>query len=238
MRSPEFWNYFDRVAAPRLDLRAQTFARIFEYLDQFDRPVGIVETGCVRQKDNWAGDGQSTVLFDKYAEFHGMSVVFSVDCDPDAVAVCQSMVSDRVRIHSGESVAYLKSLTDHPPPGLEFVDLLYLDSYDVDLEDPLPSAIHHLKELAAISPMISSKTLVVIDDSPFSLVGVPDGNGSIKLIRPPKIGGKGQLIAEYAIQIEAEVVFTGYQCGWVGFGRPSSDATARPCGTTVSDPGG
>jgi len=28
------------------------------------RPVNIVETGCARQPDNWAGDGQSTLVWD------------------------------------------------------------------------------------------------------------------------------------------------------------------------------
>jgi hypothetical protein len=74
-----------------------------------------------------------------------------------------------VRIHAGDSLAYLKSLADHPPAGLEFLDLLYLDSFDVDFDDPLPSAIHHLKELLAIAPLVSFETLVV-DDSPSSFI--------------------------------------------------------------------
>jgi len=81
-----------------------------------------------------------------------------------------------VRIHAGDSLAYLKSLADHPPAGLEFLDLLYLDSFDVDFDDPLPSAIHHLKELLAIAPLVSFETLVVVDDSPSSFIGVPDGD--------------------------------------------------------------
>jgi hypothetical protein len=40
------------------------------------------------QQDNWAGDGQSTILFDKYAEFHPGSVFYSVYLDPKATAFC------------------------------------------------------------------------------------------------------------------------------------------------------
>ena len=156
MRSPNFWSWFDGIAGPQLAHRTEGFRKVFDYLDRFDRPVGIVETGCVRQQDNWAGDGQSTILFDRYAEFHPGSAVFSVDRDPEAAALCRSLVGAQVQIHAGDSLAYLKSLADHPPAGLEFLDLLYLDSFDVDFDDPLPSAIHHLKELLAIAPLVTA----------------------------------------------------------------------------------
>jgi hypothetical protein len=218
MLSADFWNWFDELAAPKLVHRTESFRKIFTYLDRINRPVGIVETGCVRQPDNWAGDGQSTILFDKYAEFHPGSAVFSIDRDPQAAALCSSLVSDRVRIHARESIAYLKSLTDDPPSELDFVDLLYLDSYDVDFDNPLPSAIHHLKELLAIAPLLSSETLVVVDDSPSCFFGVRDENNSFELFRPPRIAGKGRLIAEYAAQIGAELLFAEYQCGWLRLG--------------------
>ena len=115
-----------------------------------------------RTKDNWQGDGQSTLLFDKYAEHHHGSFVHTVDIDQDATATCSAMVSKRVSVHTGDSVAFLKSLDVSP------IDLLYLNSFDLDMNYPLPSAIHHLKELVAIAPMISSETLVVVDDSPDS----------------------------------------------------------------------
>ena len=125
-----------------------------------------------------------------------------------------------MHIHTGDSLAYLKSLADHQPDGLEFLDLLYLDSFDVDFDNPLPSAIHHLKELLAIAPLVSFETLVVVDDSPSSFICVPDGENPAQPIRPPRIEGKGRLIAEYADQIGAEHLFAEYQCGWLRLGRP------------------
>jgi hypothetical protein len=227
MRSPHFWSWFDRIAGPQLSHRTEGFRKVFEYLDRFDRPVVIVETGCVRLQDNWAGDGQSTILFDRYAEFQPGSAVFSVDRDPEAVALCRSLVGERVQIHAGDSLPYLKSLADRPPGGLEFLDLLYLDSFDVDFDNPLPSAIHHLKELLAIAPLVSFETLVVVDDSPCCFIGIPDGDNPVQPIRPPRIEGKGRLIAEYADQIGAENLFAEYQCGWLRLGRPAR-STSRP----------
>jgi hypothetical protein len=122
-----------------------------------------------------AAEGQlgrrpETILFNKYAEFHSGSPVFSV--------------------HAGDSLAYLKSLAEHPPVGLEFLSLVYLDSLDVDFDDLLPSAIQHLKELLAVAPLVSSETLVVVDDLLWSFLGVPHGENWVQAIRPPRIGGK------------------------------------------------
>jgi len=216
MPSQRFWGYFDNEAAPKLGGRAETFRKIFGYLDQLSRPVCIIETGCVREKDNWAGDGQSTLLFDRYAQEKPGSVVYSVDVDLQATMRCKSLVSERVKVHTGDSVAFLSTLARQRPADLLCVDLLYLDSVDVDMYAPLPSAIHHLKELLAAYPLLSAETLVVVDDSPSMMLGYTNGaefkvfNGSLK------IGGKGMLIAEYASAIGAKPYFTGYQCGWIG----------------------
>jgi hypothetical protein len=222
VKSDTFWHYFDTEARPKLALRADTFARMFAYLDAFDRPVGIIETGCVRKAGNWAGDGGSTILFDTYAEWHPGSAVHTVDIDPQATALCRTLVSERVTIHTGDSVMFLKGFADAPPQGFPGIDLLYLDSFDLDLDNVFPSAFHHMKELTAISPVIRPQTLVVVDDSPSSFFGIVQ-NDTLTPTSAPKIGGKGKMIAEYAAQIGAEQVFTGYQCGWTRFsGRAES----------------
>ena len=216
MRSDEFWNYFSQITQPKLADRSETFEHIFNYLDQFDRPVGIVETGCVRVPDNWSGDGGSTILFDDYARTHPGSVVYTVDLDAGATRIC--LVSDCVKIHTGDSVPYLQSIADNPPADLPFLDLVYLDSYDLDLNNPVPSAVHHLKELIAISPHIRSETLIVVDDSPDIITGFNHG-GTFRIltgpqVKNPHIGGKGMYIAEYAQQVGARNLFKSYQCGW------------------------
>jgi hypothetical protein len=163
MRALEFWDYFENCAAPTLGRitkwpRLDTFRKIFAYLDRFDRPVGIVETGCVRRKGQWT-DGQSTVLFDRYAANTPGSIVYSVDLDPNATQVCKSVVSERVKVHTAGSVAFLAALSRNRPADLLALDLLYLDSLDVDMFDPLPSCIHHLKELLAAFRFFTAKHL-------------------------------------------------------------------------------
>ena len=216
MHSSEFWTMFDTMIKPELGARAETFAAMFAHLDQFDRPVGIIETGCVRRAGNWSGDGGSTLLFDTYAKFHPGSVVYSVDLSEEAVRLCRGLVSANVTVHCGDSVAYLKTLVDRPPANLPSLDLLYLDSYDVDMDFPDPSAVHHLKELVAISPMLNAKTLVAVDDAPLTIRGY-NAAGNFSVVGKPSIGGKGKYIADYANQVGALPAFASYQCGWTGF---------------------
>jgi hypothetical protein len=225
MRAPAFWDYFDSQAAPKLSAagvppRADTFRRMFSCLDRLDRPVGILETGCVRNRDDWK-DGHSTVLFDRYAESQQGSVVYTVDRDAHATQLCKSLVSERVKVHTEDSVAFLDRLSRERPADLPAIDLLYLDSFDIDWLNPWPSASHHLKELLAVSPLLSPETLVVVDDSPSELRGVMQPDNSIHLIHRSRIGGKGQLIAEYAAAVGIKPHFIGYQCGWIGLGRAS-----------------
>jgi hypothetical protein len=214
MKSTKFWDYFDRDIKPNLAARTPTLTRVFEYLDGFDHPLSILETGCMRDPGNIAGDGCSTRLFDRYAEFHPGTTVRSVDIDPKATAICQRHVSDRVYVHTGDSVAYLQNLADGITGPVPSLDLLYLDSYDVNFEDAFPSAFHHIKELVAAAPMIHRDTLVVVDDSPANFIGFMLEAGGIQIMTPPRIGGKGKLVAEYAAHVGAKLFFQSYQCAW------------------------
>ena len=84
---------------------------IFQYLDKQQGPINIVETGCLRIKDNFNGDGQSTLLFDKYTmNRESESKVYTVDINPNATKVCKSVVSENVEVNTGDSVKYLVEL--------------------------------------------------------------------------------------------------------------------------------
>ena len=215
MKNDQFWAWYDKVAAPRLNLRERTFRKMFEHLDGLDRAVAIVETGCVRIADNRAGDGQSTVLFDRYASMIPGSVVHTVDLDPAATALCNSLVSTTVTIHTGDSVVALRNIArDFRARGAP-IDLLYLDSFDVDWNNPVPSAVHHLKELLSIAQAGSKDTLVVIDDCPTIFQAVLT-ESHLSLTSPPKVGGKGMYVAEYASHVGAKPAFSHYQVGWTG----------------------
>src|SRR5882672_2719290 len=199
-----FWTWFDAEARPKLEVRAQTFAKMFEYLDKLDRPVTIVETGCTRSDehynigDNWGGDGCSTIIFDKYVSECG-GTLNSVDINPEYTALCRGLVNGHTTITTQDSVEFLKNFKQTP-------DLLYLDSFDLNPHKPLASEIHHIKELEAILPFIAPETLVAVDDSPTSVSETGD----------VKVSGKGALVARYALEVGADLRFAMYQIGWTG----------------------
>ena len=173
-----------------------------------------METGCARKDGNWEGDGLSTYLFDCFAAQYGGEVL-SVDLDAAACAYARSIVGPRTRVHQEDSVAYLHRLSRQLRASGRPIDLLYLDAYDYDFGDPLPSAVHHLKELCAIAPALTPGSLVVVDDSFHKLCGVRNPLGGYTVFKDAGIEGKAQLVAAYFQQIGAPLKIDGYQCGWL-----------------------
>jgi hypothetical protein len=213
-----FWSYFNDTAADKLWYREKTFRKTFEHLDRISGPVCIVETGCARLADNWGGDGQSTVMFDKYisARDDG-STCYSVDISPESVAACRAIVSDRVQLHQDDSVRFLTQLNADFCREGKTIDCLYLDSFDLDLVYWQPSAVHHLKELCAAIRCLRKDTLVVVDDCPLAADIASMDGGKVVFSAPPTPGGKGRLVAEYARSAGAKLEFAQYQAGWTGF---------------------
>ena len=221
--SLDFYKWFNAIAS-KLGDREISFRKIFKYLDKKSTPIIIVETGCLRKKDNFL-DGQSTLLFDKYTLSRGeKSKVYTVDINPNSTKVCQQAVSDNVEITTDDSVRYLNNLSNKLFSNKTKVSMFYLDSFDVDWRYPHPSAAHHLKELTAISKILHKDTLVVVDDSPATgnlTQNEQESDPSWKILESPTptIGGKGFLVHEYASHVGAKLVFSHYQAAWNGFNR-------------------
>ncbi len=223
--SLDFYKWFNNIS-PKLGQREISFKKIFKYLDSLPNPIIIVETGCLRKKDNFL-DGQSTLLFDNYTLYRGKnSKTYTVDINPESTKVCKEMVSKNVEITTDDSVKYLNNLSNIFLKNKTKVSMFYLDSFDVDWRYPYPSAAHHLKELVAISGLLEKNTLVVVDDSPAvgNLTRRDDKTGeSWKILSSPApqptIGGKGFLVHEYACHTGAELLFSHYQAGWKNFNK-------------------
>lgn len=215
-----FWTWFATVE-PALAKRGVTFRKMFEYLDQVTGPVVIVETGCARQVDNWTGDGQSTVMFDQYINHRNDgSIVYTVDISHDSVEYCCSRVGKLTEVYHDDSVHFLGELAGHLTKLDKNINLLYLDSYDVDFDYWFPSAAHHLKEIATIMPAIAPDTLVVVDDCPPSVDIIPEADVTKPAgVMKHRIGGKGRLVDELARAVGAELFFSYYQVGWTNFNK-------------------
>lgn len=189
-----FNTFFEEHFVPRLRHRADGFRVIFENLAAFSAPL-ILETGCLRVPDNWEGDGQSTFQFDCYVRSCGGSVV-SIDIGRNSVESARRACSSKTSLILNDSVAALNMLAGL---GGRKAALVYLDSFDLDVNNPLPSATHHILELAAVRPLLAPGTIVCVDD--YALDGYEPG-------------GKGQIIDMFMDSIYAETLYSGYQKIW------------------------
>ena len=225
----EFNNWFKSIA-PKLGDREISFRKIFKYLDSQPTPIIIVETGCLRDPDNFQ-DGQSTLLFDKYTLARGeKSKVYTVDISPVCTNACKKIVSQNVEISTEDSVRYLNKISNKFLKNKTKVILFYLDSFDLDWRYPYPSAAHHLKELTAINRILHEDTMVVVDDSPANAnitqidkIEQNHKSDNWKILSSPSpsptIGGKGFLVHEYASHVGAQLIFSHYQAAWKGFNK-------------------
>ena len=186
-----FLDIYDKEYAPKLARRAKTFRRIFEELEnRAGQFAYIVETGCARSANGWAGDGMSTVLFDAYVNYHD-GVVLSADIDRGACSNAKKFTSNKVINYCGDSVKFLWAFEP------EFtINLLYLDSFDIDFNKPHPSAMHHMKEFTAILPWLDPGTIIAVDDQ----------QGKV---------GKGMYIAEFLESLGHKRFIDDYQIGWI-----------------------
>lgn len=135
--------------------RVPSLELICERLASHGTPLIIVETGCVRQEGNWMGDGQSTRIWDWLVTEHG-GMLTSIDIDEKACETAMRL-TDNCRAICADSVETLTEL-----PYMEYVDLLYLDSFDWDGTNAAPE--HHLKELGACWDRLPAGCTIAVDD--------------------------------------------------------------------------
>ena len=183
--------YFDDIS-PRLNKRRTSFETMFEYLSEIKHPT-IIETGTYREEDNYEGDGCSTLLFDKYIECHGGTLI-SIDNDPRACQLARKATTEALVLER-DSVEGLGEMEGR-------ADLLYLDSCNIkDWDNDWAPAAHHLKELFAAKNIICPGTLIVVDDNIQTITG--------------NLIGKGRLINEVMESLGIEPYIFGYQIGWI-----------------------
>ena len=150
----------------------------------------IVETGTSRHGSrNCAGDGCSTVIFAEWATNHG-AAVYSVDINPQAIQSAMNALpiyyQESVNFITGDSVNFLFNFE-------KTIDFLYLDSYDFEVSKPMPSQLHHFREIVAAYPWLTPDSIVMIDDC-----DLPHG-------------GKGKLAIKYLLDHGWVVFKSGYQ---------------------------
>jgi len=187
----KFLDTFDIKYAPKLGKRKNTFRKIFEILENKKKDFyTIVETGCIRTQNNWEGDGYSTILFDAFVNTYD-GEVRSVDINDRHCQLARYFASKKSVITTSDSIKFLWGLKLERK-----IDLLYLDSFDVDATSVHRSALHHFMEFYAARPNLSKDSLIVVDDCKF------------------KDYGKAKYIKQFMDHVGNNSVISGYQFGW------------------------
>lgn len=168
--------------------RWAAFLYVVTHLGSLRRPVTIVETGCARALNNWAGDGQSTLVWDwLVGELGGTATSF--DISSDSVAYARSKVQ-HANVVQSDSIIGLRCVDASK------IDFLYLDSYD--WTGSIDSPAHHLAELASVYPRLPSGCLIAVDDC-------LDGEG----------GGKHAFVKAFLTSLGIEPKVIGYVTVWI-----------------------
>ncbi len=151
--------------------RWEAFVHLTRCLSRLDKGL-IVETGCVRAKDDYEGAGASTLVWDWIAEQTKRGIcVKSVDNNLAHVELARRLAPNS-EIHCIDSIAWLRANTAL----LTECSLLYLDSYDHNPPYEL-SELHAMGELAAAYESLPKGCLIAVDDCN------PDGTGKFGFIK-------------------------------------------------------
>lgn len=176
-----------------LGKRKEGFTRIIEHLSKrLDDSITIIETGTARDRGNWYGDGQSTLIWDWYLSKNTHAKGYSLELLSEHAKIAQSQC-EFMQVLVGDSVSLLHELG----PAINKCALLYLDSFDLVLHDPHPSSLHHIFELTASWAHLPSGCLIVVDD------------------RISEQIGKHKYVQEFMNLLRIKPDFDGYQIGWV-----------------------
>lgn len=184
---------FDVKYSNILDGRTPSFRALFSYLEEnnIHNPV-IVETGTCTTKN--PGSGISTFLFEEYVNYYN-GEIWSVDINKTSCDWCNENTNDKVNVVCDDSHNFLKKFDKK-------IDVLYLDSYDVDMKAPHDSALHHLLELDYSMKNLKKGSLVLVDDN--ILLHMRDQYVQPNVPLPFSSIGKGQYIIPYMASINAD----------------------------------
>ena len=114
----------------------------------------IVETGS----SAWGSN--STLLFDSYCNSFGGSLD-TVDIRLQPLLNLKFSATNKTKLNCDDSINFLTKYYQ-----TKKIDLLYLDSWDVDWYNPIQTSIHGLNEFLSISKSLKDGTIVLIDDTP------------------------------------------------------------------------
>jgi len=145
--------------------------------------INILETGSA------AHGTKSSILFANYVKIFG-GRFDTVDTNPKIKDYYGFLESNNVRFHTDDSLNFINNLEDRI---INELDLIYLDSFDLDIDNPAQSQEHGLNEFLLLNEKLKKGAILSIDDTPinYDLFGNTENN------KFDFIPGKGRLILDF-----------------------------------------
>lgn len=184
--------------------RLEYYEHVLNKLYLLNKPIVVVETGTM-WNDLQNNQGAFTLVFADFIKNYTGGKLITIDISDEHISNCKEYTkkfSDVIDYVVSDSVSYLKSLDDN---FIKKIDFIFFDSYDLNLTDPLPSEIHHFRELLSVYDRLSDTVLLAVDDNLMpnhwmEWITLDDNNNvinSITIHATNEIIGKGTLIDRF-----------------------------------------
>ena len=167
--------------------------------------ITFFETGS---SANWGAN--SSLLFDSYVNKFGGKLI-TVDIREDANRYLNSKFSKKSFSFIENSLDFIKT---YDQSFFKTIDLVYLDSYDLDINNPEPSMNHCLQEFLLLDERIKVGSLIAIDDTPnleaFNMYMEFNLNKNNTIEKYGYIPGKGTKVLEHQIMKNYKIIYQHY----------------------------
>jgi len=165
--------------------RKQHFQLIIEKLVALNKPLTIIETGTLWAPLDTPMGGFTYIFGDLIKNYTGGKLI-TIDINSKHIENAKQSTKefqDVIEYVTSDSVKHLESMNDNE---IEEVDLFYFDSYDFSSSDPIPSQLHHFRELSAVYKRLSKNVILSVDDN------LPPGCWMDEIIS----GGNGKILSK------------------------------------------
>ena len=204
-------NYYKSIAKKNLrEKQADSVYNVLKDHFNFDS-VECIETGASQNLE----DGCFGIYLAKITE-ESNGIFNSVDIDEDIVNKSKLMYNTylpnlKINHYVSDSVSFLENYKGSP-------NLVHLDSYDLNLKNPISSMLHGWLEFNAIKDKMNSGSIILIDDNFLKGTWVDwnyDNGYSEKIDISYDIIGKGSLIYHWCknYNTDWEIIGNHYDVG-------------------------
>jgi hypothetical protein len=144
--------------------RLYYYEYVINKLVELNRPILVVETGTMwTDIDN--NMGAFTLVFGDLIKNWTGGKLITIDLSEEHINNCKETTkefSDVIQYVASDSVSFLENMSDEEVGKIDFI---YFDSYDFYVPDPIPSQLHHFRELMAVYKRLPNNTYVSVDDN-------------------------------------------------------------------------